>query len=441
MCGIVYAHDMDGNPVNNAIMQQFDEQRSRGTEGFGLFDGQEKNLVKAAKENKILKWLCRYESNLVLFHHRRPTSTINVKRAAHPFSTRAFFGDDQYILVHNGHISNARDMKEKHEELGIKYQSQLNDGTFNDSEALAWDMALVLEGQKEHLESRGAIAFVCMKLHKGELDRLYFGRNSNPLNMKRYKNYIALSSEGEGDPIVRDTLYNYNYKLNRLTTKVFNIPQYVTYPVTKAGNQQNWNWQNQSYSANRPGTAGDWLPEGLRERMAQRVEQNLTLPASTTGGVVLDYDRDGNPIYKDNNFEPEDEYDGYDDYLRHRWGLSTARTPDEFLTAEKIEELEAYTPEDGEIQSKALEYLCNAKGHFETAYWAVELDYDSLLDLEDEPRLAEDTDRTDVVKERILTEKIMEYLQCDPEYVNEKSVSSMWEALWSKPKTTRRFRI
>ena len=93
MCGIVYAEDFNGNPVNNSIMQIFDKQRHRGTQGFGLFDGQEMNMVHETKEDSILKWLVKYDSNQLLFHHRNPTSTINVKRAAHPFSTKKYFGD------------------------------------------------------------------------------------------------------------------------------------------------------------------------------------------------------------------------------------------------------------------------------------------------------------------------------------------------------------
>src|SRR5258708_5853048 len=104
MCGIIYSHNFEGLPVNNDVLQQYDKQKTRGQQGFGIFDGQKMNMIHAAKEDKILKWLCRYDSNLLLMHHRFPTSTINVKRAAHPFSTKKYLGDTQYILVHNGSI-------------------------------------------------------------------------------------------------------------------------------------------------------------------------------------------------------------------------------------------------------------------------------------------------------------------------------------------------
>lgn len=235
MCGLVYSQSFDGSPVNNAILQQFDLQRSRGTQGFGLFDGMKKNIVRAANENKILKWLVNYDSDLIMFHHRFPTSTINVKRAAHPFSTKGYFGDTQYILVHNGGVYNAKTLKPKHEKLGIKYHSQLQDGTFNDSESLLWDFALTMEGKQDELKAYGGIAFICVKLVKGKLSKLYFARNnSKPLNMDYSKGGLSLSSEGDGEPITAHTLHTFNYELKRLTKKKFYVhasdPDYVYIP-------------------------------------------------------------------------------------------------------------------------------------------------------------------------------------------------------------------
>lgn len=226
MCGIVYLHDFAGNPVNNGILQQFDLQRHRGVEGFGLFDGQEGNIIRATTEDKILKWLCKYDSSLIMFHHRLPTSTINVKQAAHPFSTKDYFGNTQYILVHNGVISNSKELRKAHKKLGIKYQSLLKNGTFNDSEALLWDLSLYLEGKQDSLKIVGLTAFICVKLTDGELDKLYFGRNINPLMLFRTPKGIGLSSEGVGKMIDPHCLYTWNYKLKRLTDKYLSIPAY-----------------------------------------------------------------------------------------------------------------------------------------------------------------------------------------------------------------------
>lgn len=227
MCGIVYAHDFEGRAVNNGVLNQFDSQRSRGTQGFGLFDGSQLNIVKSASEDKILKWMVKYESNLLLFHHRFPTSTDNTKRTAHPFTTGKFFGDNQYILVHNGHISNCYMLKNEHEKLDIAYKGVAGI-KFNDSEALLWDFALYMEGKQDKIKAYGGMAFVCIKLVKGKLDKLYFGRNTNPLNMLKVKQGIMLASEGPGTAIEADTLYTWNYQAKRLTNRKVIFPSWNT---------------------------------------------------------------------------------------------------------------------------------------------------------------------------------------------------------------------
>lgn len=315
MCGIAYGHNFDGSPVNNDILQQFDLQRHRGLEGFGLFDGQEMHMVHAAKEDRILRWLVKYDSNLILFHHRNPTSTINIKRTAHPFTTYKYFGDTQYILVHNGHVNNSRVLFEEHKKLGIKYQSKLHDGTFNDSESLLWDLALTLEGKQEHLKASGSIAFICLKLVNGKLDKMYFARNTSPLNLFRDENGIRLSSEGKGTSIDPHMLYTYNYELKRLTTRFFDVPPHYKYENTG----------NSTRPIGGYGSSGQQflLPAVTNEYMRRQ---------SRVADDYYDYDRDGNPI------------DEYDDYM----------------------------PSMKEVETKVLELLCDSKGVFEVAYWKAE---------------------------------------------------------------------
>lgn len=320
MCGIVYAHDFTGAPVNNGIMQQFDNQRSRGTQGFGLFDGQEMHIAKAASEDKILKWLVKYDSNLIMFHHRWPTSTINVKQAAHPFATKKYFGDNQYILVHNGIITNAWELVDDHEQLGISYQSELQDGTFNDSESLLWDVALYLEGKQTELKTTGQVAFVCIKLHKGKLDKLFFGRNNNPLNMYRDKHGIALSSEGNGEPIEPHTLYTWNYELKRLTTKPLRIPSFAAYVASTANNYMGYQ-----------GT-GRW------DKWGDDDEYSYSPPK---GCLPVPYK------------SPQTEF--------------------------KLED-KLYEPDVAQVQARALHYLMARDGVFELAYEDAEDDYDQILD-------------------------------------------------------------
>lgn len=175
-----------------------------------------------------MKWLKKYPSNSIIFHHRFPTSTENVRNACHPFSTRDKFKTN-YVLVHNGHISNAHQLMEKHKQMGIEYYSVQPDGRFNDSEALLWDFALFKEGKQEKLEARGGIAFICLALHgdKRKHDRLYFGRNNNPLNVYHDPEVgITIASEGHGELIEADKLYEFNTVNGKLTSSELEIPSY-----------------------------------------------------------------------------------------------------------------------------------------------------------------------------------------------------------------------
>jgi hypothetical protein len=203
---------------------------------------------------------------LILFHHRYPTSTANTKNTAHPFTTKDYFGDRHYILVHNGHISNAYSLKGQHEKLGISYQSASQSGgltKFNDSEALLWDLALTLEGKQPAVTAYGGMAFICIRLKQGKLDKLYFGRNTNPLNFYREAGGIMLSSEGEGQAVEPHRLYTWHYGSKRLTTKSLTLPSYaeIDYSYTPptesyGGRQSRWLRENRW-----PDSYYDWSAE------------------------------------------------------------------------------------------------------------------------------------------------------------------------------------
>lgn len=315
MCGIIYIQRFDGKPVNNDVLDQFDKQRSRGVEGFGLFDG--KHIVRATTEDKILNWMVTKDSSLMLFHHRYPTSTENTKGTAHPFATKKHFGDTEYILVHNGHIQNSWKLKADHEAKGVQYQSVLQNGKFNDSEALLWDLSLYLEGQQDKLEAIGNMAFICIKLVKGRLQKMYFGRNTNPLNLMRVKKGIMLSSTGLGKPIDANHLYTWNYKLNRLTDKWLQMQ--ASYPVT-------------------------------------------TSPVTYTGQKYLA------PKATGYAWEKWDDEDG------GRWETISDEEFDEKYNLPLAED------EKQEAQSMMLRYLMGQKGNFDIAYCEMEYDYQQILE-------------------------------------------------------------
>lgn len=407
MCGIVYKHNFNGEPVNNDILQQFDEQRSRGTQGFGLFDG--KHIKRSANEDSILKWLVKYDAPMIMFHHRFPTSTINVKRAAHPMSTGKHFGKTQYILVHNGVIHNASELYKKHALLDITYSTELEDGSFNDSESLLWDMALVLEGQQDEPTVQGRMAFIIMKKVNGKLTTMHFGRNGgSPLNIFRTKDSLALSSEGHGTSIAVDKLYEWEYATNLLSVSDMTFPSY-------------------SYVSER------YIPK-------------TNIPMSTPSVYNSNW---GKPYHDD-----FDEYQSYDDYYESKYGYrrekSTAgdwlgkvsqkrfqklldkqnvidindkgvvqETVEEEMDEQTLEDLYfSLTAESSEIEAKALSYLSRFNGFFTEAYYALEQEYGENL---------AQHETTETIKKRLVIEGALEFINSDPEYTEDDSISSLFE--------------
>jgi len=263
MCGIIYAESFDNRSVNNVIMNQYENQKNRGQEGFGLYDVDRNHLVRSTTEKGVMKYLKKHLSKQILFHHRLPTSTKNVKNACHPFSTGSYFPTN-YVLVHNGWISNAWDLKRKHEELGITYHSVQEDGKFNDSEALLWDVALFLEGKQESLQARGPIAFICIATPSDgrKSKKLYFGRNTNPLNMLMNEdNFLFLSSEGEGEAIDSHMLYSYNYRSRKLDKVPLTILEREVYQPTTAYENRGYfgNWRHNDYPQGYLTSGGTWV--------------------------------------------------------------------------------------------------------------------------------------------------------------------------------------
>lgn len=184
-------------------------------------------LTHNTREGRILSLLRRTKASEGLFHHRLPTSTSNTRNGCHPYSTKDFY-EHQYIVVHNGVITNDLDLAREQWARGIRYVSKQGDGLFNDSEALAHDIARVIDSGGKALKARGSVAFVAIQRTKdGENKALFFARNNgNPLNIKATANSLTLSSEGEGIPIEPHQLYRFDYKTQELTSRKLEIPEY-----------------------------------------------------------------------------------------------------------------------------------------------------------------------------------------------------------------------
>lgn len=248
MCGVIYGRSKNEcNPVNKFILKQFMNQRNRGTQGFGIYDPDFQHIIKETKESKIKKWLKKHPSKEILFHHRFPTSTKNVKNAAHPFSTKDYFGDVEYILIHNGVISNSYELARQHTERGIEYSSVQPNGTFNDSEALLFDIALTLEGEQSEPKAIGSCAFIMIEKHKDDpkLNKLHYYHNSvNPLFKRDTAKMWMLSStqEGNAQHVPVNVLYSYNYETEQTDHRLFYV---------ETGRWNSAHYQSSSYEADR----------------------------------------------------------------------------------------------------------------------------------------------------------------------------------------------
>lgn len=262
MCGIVYVKRAKGVPAHKSILRRYFHQKSRGKEGFGyvaVSNGIIQNIVRARTEDEIKHYLMQEDSEEILFHHRYPTSTPNYVGTAHPIVIQNNAFEFDYIMVHNGVISNHMTLKREHTELGFEYTTEYSVvettqqsvifgdvieklpaekktslGKYNDSECIAWEFALVAEGWKNSLDIFGGSAFIVYQVRKdgqkncvgASIESMFYGSNQGrPLvleaqNMKKKKNkkeknkggnengsLVAIKSIGDGKELETDRLY------------------------------------------------------------------------------------------------------------------------------------------------------------------------------------------------------------------------------------------
>ena len=220
MCGIIAAFNKkqeNKETVNEWVLNQFEDQRKRGTEGFGIIsineDGQ--YIIARATEGYKFMWdIHMNQSTMLLVHHRTPTSTPNLIKQTHPMVVSNGSLQKNYIVVHNGVVYNASEVKKKHEELGFLYETEMEGNVgekkFNDSEAFAIELARFIEGQTNEIDIRGSVAFVALQVDKKtkKVEQLYFGRNeANPLKIAKSREILKLSSEGPGNEVKPFNLY------------------------------------------------------------------------------------------------------------------------------------------------------------------------------------------------------------------------------------------
>lgn len=248
MCGIVGAFSKNNKPVNDWITDTFQDQLDRGTRGFGAvtFDKLTHKVFRSTEPAKILVDLALNKSSNIMFHHRMPSSSENKLSQTHPILVTHPLFKHSYLIIHNGVIHNDDEMKKVHEGLGFVYNTYLKTkedanyvwGTFNDSEALAIELARFMEGEIKKIGAEGSMAFIGLQIKGKKVVKIFFGRNSSPLNMLLNKKGLFLSSEGEGHEIEANKLFKYNLTNYALESIPLEFLAYSPPPTN-----YNYNWK------------------------------------------------------------------------------------------------------------------------------------------------------------------------------------------------------
>jgi glucosamine 6-phosphate synthetase-like amidotransferase/phosphosugar isomerase protein len=225
------------------VLKHYTAQKGRGHEGFGFVGIAHNRLLicRATREKGIRHYAKKNPLTEIMFHHRLPTSTDNTLETTHPIAVFQPIYRHKYYIIHNGIIMNSYQMKMKHEEMGIAYTttqfSQSGSywaGTeksceFNDSEALAHELALFLDGKQKEIEARGDMAFICLETdsHNNVL-KLHFARNSGaPLEMKRDSHGLVIASEKvTNQDIPANELYTYDYRTQEISKDRIELPEF-----------------------------------------------------------------------------------------------------------------------------------------------------------------------------------------------------------------------
>jgi len=85
--------------------------------------------------------------------------------------------------------------------------------SFNDSESLAIELALLIEGKTKEITCNGSIAFVVLQVDRKtqKAKAMYYGRNyGSPLIIEKDKKFFTLKSEGTGKSVRANYLYRYS---------------------------------------------------------------------------------------------------------------------------------------------------------------------------------------------------------------------------------------
>lgn len=372
MCGIIFSL-RSKEPTNRIILKRYENQKNRGREGFGYItiqNGFVENYIREREEMDIKNKLEREKAPCIMFHHRLPTSTPNFDETAHPIKVSQDDFKYDYYVVHNGVISNDDDLYKEHSKLGYEYTTKGIEKTittingkkvmsedkywYNDSECLAIELALLLEGKKDFIGARGSIAFVCIQTEKnGKVVAIYYGRNSSsPLKLEKCTgSHFVLKSEGNGQDVKTNILFRIDYETGDISEREIEIGYY--YNVIKKENSNISSGWNRFYDDD-----DSW--KTIKDYA--RNEQPLPLPIDDVESLnaILQIDKELEELHS----QMEDLYDeqGYYEQMAKD---ETENLENKIYYDEKVKELESRIKViDGQIEDLKIERLA-LDGYYE----------------------------------------------------------------------------
>lgn len=259
MCGIVLVKNNNDHKASKKVFKRYQAQSKRGTQGYGavsIENGKIKQIYRSEDEAGI-RAIYKDDATCMLFHHRTPTSTPNLEECTHPIFVSNEELDYDYLMVHNGVISNDTTLKSEFEKRGYEYTTKVQSyykskgeykpngrEVFNDSESLAIDLAIAIDGNEPKLKALGSIAFVMIQYRKDTKDvtGIYFGRNDrNPLKLDRQGGNIVIASEGTGIDVEVHKLFKLDIETDEITSRPFDVGYNYKLPETTTKNAYNNN--------------------------------------------------------------------------------------------------------------------------------------------------------------------------------------------------------
>lgn len=314
MCGFVYMKRKDGRPAYKSVLKRYRAQKARGTQGFGYVAIENDHIVsyqRAETEHEIVNLISKEKASEILFHHRQPTGTPNMTELAHPFLIENSLLDHQYFVAHNGVIRNTGDLKDAHEKMGIEYTSEMLKAyitkqgeqhvtgiSWNDSESLAIETALALDGKKSRIDTEGPAAVIGLQTKGKKIVNRFFFRNIlNPLKWHEDNIMISITSTGEGIVIPPEKIFALNPTGGGYGILSDRFQPFLPYkPTPLYTSQRDGYWDNtkKEWVKHRKEGMSDTTMGFLRDGM-KHVNDLLGLPSyadSDDERYVQDYDDD-----------------------------------------------------------------------------------------------------------------------------------------------------